>query len=318
MKKSVTGFMCMLIIFLVFSVCAQGPKEIHKTFQAKKLVHIEITSGDCTIKPGDQNEIKVDVYYDVRPEDAFEADILERNDEIKIKERWHGNASGKVTWTVTVPGETDIDFSAASGDLTLEGIRGVIEAGTASGDIRIRDSEGELEISTASGDINLAQVNGEIELSTASGDIRASEVNGQFDFSTASGDIRLKKAAGSLELSCASGDIEASALTLEQESSFSTASGDIDVKLAESLTYDLECSAASGDMVLDYNGNDIKGFFEFTTRKHGGRIKSPVDFDIEEEYERGGTTYIKKSFSIDGSQPRIILSTSSGNIELKK
>ena len=122
-----------MFIISVFSVRAQGPKEIHKTFDVKKLVRVEVTSGDCAVQAGDQNEIVVDLVYDVRPEDAFEPDFQERSDELKIKEKWYGNSSGKVTWTITVPRKTDIMFSAASGDLNLDGIAGAVEAKTASG-----------------------------------------------------------------------------------------------------------------------------------------------------------------------------------------
>lgn len=316
--KSVTMIMSLLLIIFVFSVCAQGPREISKTFEAKKLVRIETVSGDCSISRGDQNEIKVDVDYDVSPEDAFEPDFQVKTNELKIKERWHGHSSGRVTWKITVPGETEIMFSTASGDLVIEHLDSAIDANTASGDVRITDSKGEIEISTASGDIQMAQMEGELDLSTASGDIKGTDVNGELDFSTASGDIRLRNASGSFDLSCASGDIDISDLTLKEESSFSTASGDIELNLAESANADLECSAASGDITLDYNGNELKGFFEFTTKKHGGRISAPLDFDKEEEFDRGRTEYLKKSISIGSGQPRITLSTSSGNLKLKK
>jgi len=164
----------------------------------------------------------------------------------------------------------------------------------------------------------LHQMEGELDFSTASGDIQGTYVRGELDLSTASGDIRLRHASGSLDLSCASGDIDISDLTLNEESSFSTASGDIDLKLAESAKADLECSAASGDVTLDYNGNELKGFFEFTSKKHGGRIIAPVNFDKEEEFEHGGTDYVKKSVSMGGAVPRITLSTSSGDVALKK
>ncbi len=318
MKKSLKIVLGILFIFSGFNLFAQDQKEIHKTFEAKNKVRIETVSGDCTIRSGDRNEIKVDVLYSVHPEDAFEADIQERSDEIKIKERWHGRSSGKVTWTITVPKGTDIRFSTASGDLSIDGIENEIEASTASGDITITNSQGKLEISTASGDVEVFDTTGEFDLSTASGDVKAFDVSGEIEISTASGDIRVKNSRGEFDLSCASGDIEVSGITLEDESSFSTASGDIEVGLAESLKYDLECSAASGDVELDYNGNEIKGFFEFTTKKHSGNIRSPLDFDTEEEYERGGRTYVKKSFSIGGSKPRILLSSSSGDVVLKK
>jgi DUF4097 and DUF4098 domain-containing protein YvlB len=293
-------------------------KEIHETFEAKKNVRIQTVSGDCEIKAGESGKIIVDVEYAQKVEDSFEADIQETSNSIKIRERWYGRSSGgRVKWTVTVPSETEIEFSTASGDLSVDGINNTLDASTASGDITIEGSKGEFEISTASGDINVTDSNGKFDFSTASGDIKSSQMTGEMEFSTASGDIRLRNAEGLFEFSCASGDIESSGLTIKEESSFSTASGDIEVKLAKSSDYDLELSAASGDVTLDYDGNEIKGYFEFTAKKRSGSIRSPIDFDKEEEYGRNGDEYVKKSFSKGGQTPKIFLSTASGRAMLK-
>jgi DUF4097 and DUF4098 domain-containing protein YvlB len=318
MKKWMTLNFIMLFVFSSLILFAQERKELHKTFDAKKRVRVETTSGDCIILSGSDNEIKVDLVYAVEPEDAFEPDIQERTNEIRIKERWRSRSSGQVSWTITVPKETEIDFSTASGDLSIEGVHEEIEASTASGDITILDTEGRLDVSTASGDIEISDSGGEMDLSTASGDIKARDINGEMDLSTASGDIRIKNSKGEFEISCASGDIEASEIVLTEEGSFSTASGDIELKLAESAEYDIECSAASGDIELDYQGNNLNGYFEFTTRKNRGSIRSGINFDTEEEFERGGRTYIRKTVSVGGKTPQILLSTSSGDITFRE
>jgi len=167
------------------------------------------------------------------------------------------------------------------------------------------------------GDISLENVQGDADLSTASGDIKARRLKGKIEMSTASGDIKISEAEGSLELSCASGDIEADKVILKEASSFSTASGDVEVGLAQSPVDDLELSSASGDIALDYNGNDLKGYFECTVQKEHGRIIAPVTFRKEEEFERHGETYIQRSFS-RGEKPKIILETSSGSIRLSQ
>jgi DUF4097 and DUF4098 domain-containing protein YvlB len=296
----------------------QEMKEISKSFDAKKSVRIQTASGDCIIKAGESGKITVHVEYSESVEGSFEADIQEKSNSLKLKERWFGRSSGgRVKWTLTVPSETEIEFSTASGDLYVEEINNLIDASSASGDITIESSNGEFEISTASGDIDIENSNGKFDFSTASGDIKSSTMSGEMEFSTASGDIRVRSAEGLFELSCASGDIEASGLTIKEESSFSTASGDVEVELAESSDFDLDLSAASGDVTLDYGGNDIKGYFEFRAKKSSGNIRSPIDFDKEEEYNRNGDEYMRKSFSKDGQTPEIYLSTASGRAMLK-
>jgi DUF4097 and DUF4098 domain-containing protein YvlB len=296
----------------------QDMKVIDKTFDAKKNVRIETTSGDCIIKAGESGKINVHVEYSERAEDSFEADIQEKSNSLRIKERWHGrNSGGRVSWTITVPAETDIEFSTASGDLTVEKLNNVLEASTASGDVVIEYSQGDLEISTASGDVRVSDSKGKFDFSTASGDIKTSQLAGEVDFSTASGDIKIRNAQGSFDLSCASGDIEASGITFEDDSEFSTASGNVEVTLEKSSENDLDLSTASGDVTLDYNGNEIKGYFEFTAKKRSGSIRSPIDFDKEEEYGRNGDEYVRKSFTRGGETPKIYISTASGRVTLK-
>lgn len=312
-KYCITFFM----LFIMSSLFAQ-PQEVHKTFETKKTIKIKTVSGDCIVKKGSADEIKVDLKYSVDPEDAFEPDIQETSNSIRIKERWYGSSTGRVTWTLTVPANVEIDFSTASGDLSIYDLSSSVEASTASGDISIENSNGEFEISTASGDINLVDSKGECDFSTASGDIEVRNVEGELEFSTASGDIEVKKSTGVFDLRCASGEIEATDVIIDGDSEFSTASGDVEVRLAESSKYDLDLSAASGDVKLDYNGNTVQGYFEFTAHADRGRIDAPFDFDKEEEFEEGRYTYMKKSFTKEGATPRVILSTSSGKAILVK
>jgi DUF4097 and DUF4098 domain-containing protein YvlB len=316
-------YFCVLIIaaMVLFTWDVSFPQDmkvIDKTFEAKKNVRIETTSGDCVIKTGESGKIHVHVEYSEKAEDSFEADIQEKSNSIRIKERWQGrNSGGRVSWTITVPSETEVDFSTASGDLSVENLNNVLEASTASGDVLIEKSQGDLEISTASGDINISDSEGKFDFSTASGDIRSSQLSGELDFSTASGDIKIRGAQGSFDLSCASGDVDASGITIDEDSEFSTASGDVEVTLDKSSENDIDLSTASGDVTLDYNGNEVKGYFEFTARKRSGSIRSSVEFDREEEYERNGDDYVKKSFTRGGGTPKIYISTSSGRVTLK-
>lgn len=310
--------LCIFVSLGIGKIYAQE-EEIHKTFKATRIVRINTVSGDCIVKKGSADKIVVDLVYSVEPEGAFEPEFRESGNVLRLKERWTGrNTSGRVTWTLTVPSSTEIEFSTASGDLSVAGMTKSIEANTASGSVTVENSEGEFDFGTASGDITVEDVQGEFDLSTASGEIEAYNIRGEIDFSTASGDIDVNDSRGFFDLSCASGEIKASNIIIEEESSFSAASGDVDVKLAESSEYDLELSAASGSVTLDYNGNPIEGYFEFTARKRRGRIVSPIKFDKEEEFERNEQTYMRKSFTKGSSTPKVYLSTASGRAILRE
>jgi len=312
-------------------------KELHKTFSGIKAVELSTVSGDCVIQTHTSSEVIVDVMYEVDPEGALEFEFKESGKTLVIKEKWQrGSSRSDVEWTLTVPADTEIEFSIASGDITASGLTGGIDASTASGDIDLSDMKGDMEISTASGDADLANLQGDIEISTASGDISVENAGGKIELSTASGDIEaeglrdgidlsvasgdieISDSKGAFDISSASGDIDAKGIVITGDSDFSVASGDIELVLAKTCGFDLELSSASGNVVLDYGGNEVKGFFEFTAHKRRGKIVCPFDFDNEEEYEEHGETYVRKSFSKGGDTPRIELSTASGKAVLKK
>lgn len=306
------------VVILVGNAYAQERKEIHKIFKNKTAVRIRTASGDCIVQKGPSDEIRVDLVYSVYPEDAFEPEIDERGSTLEIRERWWNASRGRVKWTLTVPEKTKIRFSTASGDLSVEGLKNSVDASTASGDVTLIDFTGELDISTASGDVELENCSGEYELSTASGEIDANNIQGKMEMSTASGDIDVANSSGRFDLSCASGSIDASDIIVDDASSFSTASGRVHVSVGKTPEYDMELSAASGRVTLDYQGNPIKGHFEFVAREDRGEIRAPFQFDDVEEFYRHNQKYIKKSVTLGAAAPKLYLSTASGSAVLKE
>ncbi len=300
-RKAVILFVISLII-ISGSVIARD-KVITKTFPVKDLVKVNTVSGDLMVIQGNSDEILVEIVYDVKPRDAFEPNFKERKNSLRLSEDFHGNrSSGTVLWTITVPENTRIDFNTASGDLTIEDFSGEVSSSMASGDCEIVNFHGELELSTASGDYNISESSGLLMLSTASGDVRLEDCKGEIRASTASGNVRVRK------------------IILEEESSFSSASGNVYVELGESPIFNLQLSSASGNSTLNFNGNPIKGFFEFEAKERHGRISSPFDFDDEETYRRRGERdkYVRKTFTRGSESPHISIRTASGRAVLEE
>ncbi|MBN2416544.1 DUF4097 family beta strand repeat protein [bacterium] len=295
------------------------PEKLKKEFTGKDKVKIEAVSGDVVVTTRSGSTVTVEVVYDVTPKEAFTPVIREQGSTLRLKEEWRGQRSnGSVTWNLLVPPETEIEFEAASGDIAVTGLRASFDAKTASGDVELTDIQGDVEISVASGDITLDHIKGDIDVSTASGEVEGDNLDGMVNVSCASGDIDIRDARGVFSVSCASGDVDVRNVTLAAASEFSAASGDVSVVLAETARFDVTVSTASGDAMLDYNGNEVKGFFEMKAKKRSGHIISPFAFDNEEEYEKGGDTYLKKSFSRSGDSPVVHIRTASGKAELRQ
>jgi len=338
MKASTLIRLLLIILFLVFfvnSVQAEK-KEIVKTFKNKTAVTLHTVSGDCLVTVIKGNQIKVQLLYDY-PEDCFQAEFSESGSTLVLEEDFSGSCRGRSVWKLFVPEKTGIKFKSASGDFSATGLRGNVYASTASGDFELENIEGQVEIRSASGDLEARHIKGSLEVKTASGDLDIEDVSASIDIRTASGDIEAQKITGkdisikgassdievedvrgAMEIKTASGDVEAREIHITGSSEFKTASGDVFVELAKSSDHDLILASASGDAVLNYNGNAIYGYFEFSVKKNDGEIESPFKFDHEEIIIKYGQKYWKKSFTRKSKSPKIVIRTASGKAALEE
>ncbi len=345
--KSITGIVkrfLMVSLFPVFSLFlwfqvfqmfqgslyARDESGIHKTFNDKKAIQLQTFSGECIIKKSSSS--RLELRFIPSSGTGFEPEFKEQGDTLIAKEKFH--LSGDSTWNLFVPENFSIQFQSISGNFTAEGIKGNISATTVSGNISARDCQGEislkcvsggLEVKNLSGTINLTAVSGDLEINDLSGEIRIKAVSGDIDanrlegsvsMKCPAGDINIKEAKASFEIKTASGDIDAKSIIITKSSSFTAASGSIYVGLAKSAGHDLTLESASGDSVLNYNGNPITGYFEFKAATDQGDIISPFPFQKEEEIEKWGKKYSIKSFKKEGT-PKISIYTASGKAELK-
>ncbi len=336
MRRSVILVVSALVVLSMGAATALAREgKIEKSFSGVQEVRIETVSGDCIIEKGGGDKVTVVVNYTFDDED-YAPRLEQRGKRLVLRERFRGrNVHGHSTWRLTVPASTDIEFSTASGDLEVGGLKSTVEVSTASGDVRLRELEGEVKVRTASGEIEAEQLKGRtkfstasgnvrldgatgsIKISTASGDLDASDLDGEIVMSAASGEIELADASGEFEVRSASGDIGARRLALTAESSFSAASGDVEVSLAKTPEHDLQISTASGDAMLNYNNNPIRGLITMTAKARRGHLRAPFDFDEEERYEEWGAEYVTKTTRRGADRPVIEIRTATGRAELR-
>ena len=166
-------FAAFLILALCFTAATVVAGDITKTYPAKERIRINTISGDCVVHGEDVDEITVTVEDSYRPRDSFEPRFSERGNVLKLNEEMFGSNSGSSRWTLTVPANTEIKFTTASGDFIAFGLTGDVVVNTASGDIELTECTGECDMNTASGDIEVRDCGGEMDLKSASGRIRA-------------------------------------------------------------------------------------------------------------------------------------------------
>ncbi len=299
-SKLLMVFIHFLIFILFISLFAQGKKEIEKTFDPKELVKIKLVLGDCIIKISPDKNIHVQLVHSY-DEDYFEAKFKEKSSSIVIQEKFHGNnGDGYSRWMISIPEKTEIEFESATGDLTLESVKGEFDGNTGTGNIEVRDAEGEFDLNTGTGNILVESSKGEFDVNSGTGRVKIEDCEGEFDANSGTGRVRAHN------------------IIIETEGEFNSGTGDVEVSHPQGEDFDLSVSSGTDDATLIMDGVPIKGYYEFSANARRGSIECPVDFDEEEEFSEGDNRQVRKSFTKGKKRPRYFISTGTGKAELKR
>jgi DUF4097 and DUF4098 domain-containing protein YvlB len=281
-------------------VSADPDREITKKFDNKERIEIKTLSASCILKKGNSDGILLEAVSDYHPQDAVELKIKDRSKVLYLTEKVYGHVDGSAVWTLTVPDGIEIDFKSTSGGLDISDLQGDFSANSASGGYELQNCRGRFDLNTASGSYNVANCEGNFDIHSASGNLYIDNSKGKFDASSASGNVRARNVA------------------ITDRSNFGSASGNAAVELGETPEFDLIVGSASGDARLDCAGHQLKGHFEISARRRGGRIKASVDFDETGEFTKNDQVYTWKSFTRGDSYPKTKVGTSTGTAEYRE
>ena len=171
-----------------------------------------------------------------------------------------------ISYEIVAPVATRLRSSSGSGEETIEGLKGPVEASSGSGSLKLTNIGDEVRASTGSGHINIDGAKGSVHASTGSGEIRATGVAGGLHASTGSGGVTLRQTApgevdvttgsGTLELAGVHGPVHAQTasgnISVEGEGEgswrLSTASGGVSVRLPSKQGFTLRAHTVSGNI----------------------------------------------------------------------
>lgn len=177
---------------------------------------VRTLSGDVRVRTVDGTGAKVVARYDVQgragsvgemPPEASPLIVRKGAGELEIDTRnrvggfldtlgelMSGGSRTTVEYDVELPRDAALRLHGVSGDLTIDGARGVQEYHTVSGDISIRDAAGRINVHAVSGDVSIADGRElEIDGNSTSGDVHVqAERLSRFGFSSVSGDISVE------------------------------------------------------------------------------------------------------------------------------
>ena len=159
--------------------------------------------------------------------------------------------------------------------------------------------------------------NTKINFKSGTGNFSAEGIESEIKVETGTGSITINHVSGYFSISSGTGSIQIRDIIIEKSSKFNSGTGNVSVVLSRSPDRDISVTSGTGNAILDYRGNTLKGFFEFGAIQNKGRIVSPVKFETEDIIPNGNLYNEIKSFRIDDEdEPRINIMTGTGLAKL--
>ena len=99
---------------------------------------------------------------------------------------------GDTRFELTVPIGVRVSARATTGDISITGTKGGVEANTQSGDLVVEDAAEMIDLRSMSGDILARNITGNVEINTLNGELSLSDVKGDVDATSVSGDVEMR------------------------------------------------------------------------------------------------------------------------------
>jgi DUF4097 and DUF4098 domain-containing protein YvlB len=245
-----------------------------KRISTSESPRVEVTAcqGDLVVATWDKAEVLIEV-------DSEEVlSVAEREGAVSLTVNSDGN--------LTVPAGASLVVAQAQGDLSVQGLRGPIEASTIQGDAKVR------------------QVNGAVDVNAVGGDLSAEEINGPLSVRSVAGDAYLRRLNGPLSLGDVGADLIGRAWAAGAD--VAQVGGDVSLKtvFAGPLTYSLQ---ARGNIVVRALPSSKA---TFTLQAAKGRVKAK---GLTEEKTGEGRW---QAVMGDG-EAQVTLTSTHGNVLLK-
>ncbi|MFI5227829.1 MAG: DUF4097 family beta strand repeat-containing protein [Gemmatimonadales bacterium] len=258
------------------------------TLDKNGTVNLTATEGNITVTGASANQVRVHATSD---DNNLRFDASASEVTLSIR----GGSDSR--FEITVPYGARVVAHTRSGDISIRGTRGAVEARTASGDVRVEDVTSRLDVNTFSGDVGAESITGDVEMSTISGDVKIDDLKGNVDIQTVSGDIGLRAVTAKLVRA-------------------KTTSGDVvyDGTIDPAGRYEL--SSNSGDIGL-HVPRDANA--QVTVSTWNGTIDSQFPITLTPGEHGIGTATAKRfTFQVGAGAARITAETFSGDVTISQ
>lgn len=260
------------------------------------VVDLSLVSGDVTVTAGTGSTVRVRGYSERLPL-RFE----HSGSSVRVwTPRVRARSAGEQRLEVVVPAGARVVAASVSGDVSVRGVGGELEATSVSGDVDVADARRRVVLSSVSGSVRGARLAGDVRAHGVSGDVALDDVTGaDLDVETVSGEVDLRRVrATRVRTQSVSGDVAWNG-TLARDGRYDFESHSGEIRLA------LPTDAAASLVVRTFSGS-IDSNLPLTMRPD-----DPADRD-----RPAARRDRRMEFTLGGGGARVTAETFSGRVTL--
>jgi Putative adhesin len=292
-----------------FTYAVDTEDHVRKSVPVSSAIRLTLAAevGSIRIQPGSGKNVDVDVYFRGIPPSRgefdrmlgdFTLDVAQQGTDIRVNAIFHDGWRPQLffwrfglshpicrnfqcleysSWLrevdirVTVPQQFSVDLATSGNRISVEDLKGEVNARTSGGSLNFSRIEGSVDgrtsggsitlaggkgravVRTSGGSIRITDVAGDVDASTSGGSISMDRVSGRVSAHTSGGGISLHEAAGAIEASTSGGAVTASLLGQPRENChLSTSGGSITVSVPKDVRMDLDASTSGGRVSTDF------------------------------------------------------------------
>ena len=269
------------LLLLPVGAGAQQTVERTAAASANGVVEIENIAGSVRVEAWDRNEVsmRAELGRGVERVD-FESESGETH--IRVVYPRNGRNVGGADVVVRVPAGSRIRAEGVSAEVTVQNVRGDVEAASVSGNVNITGSSRAVKAESVSGNVVVSAATNDVRASSVSGRVQVTGATGFIEAETTSGDVVVEgRDASTVSLHSVSGRV-AYRGSLERNGSVNmeSFSGTVDFAVPANTVGDFEASTFSGGITNEFNNErpqtERRGpgsELEFSTGRNGAQIE---------------------------------------------
>ena len=228
---------------------AQSRVDTTFTFSRTGVVDLTQVSGDIIVTSWDRAEARVRAYAERGQVRSGLSSSRLTLDVESVRGR-----IGDSRFEVTVPVGVRVIARSRSGDVSVRGTKGAVQAESTSGDVEVTDATDRIVIESVSGDVRASELTGEVRAQSVSGTIEVRGVSGDIRAETTSGDVSLVGVTSrSVTATTVSGEVEyEGGIDPNGRYEFHAHSGNVRLEIPESSSAHFSVETFSGSLDTEF------------------------------------------------------------------